>query len=612
MDRIKKLKSFQSCPFRIMLPSVSVTNGNVHISFDVHRQLRNKISFAVISVSLKLTSAQTKTVDQKVYFTEGTSRKSVFVDVPSTLSSRFVLNSLFEIHLIDENLISYRVSYLIGKTNQVSFQHVETGSSSVNEEDLFLKLKNTSSKQSSSSEIKDKAEITPKAVSMKEMDLDLPEYSSFATPNLGIYAKAIYRERCYLKKEGGRKYKITNGVLISFPPASEGYVYCFDMEAELYITDDAPLRLFLGTGSYEGRALFSEEFMLILQLSVDMGKDIPAAFFQVEPWKLLDVQYRKLQELNEQDHPIAMKLLKEGALCSTDTPATSANIEMGQEAAEKHARQDDITVVWGPPGTGKTYTMARIAISALKRGQSVLIVSHSNISVDGAIKKVAELLRNSNNTAELKAGKVLRYGYVRDDELAKDNEAVAYNYVLQSMPDLKNRSESLGQEKESLKGAARTVANDKRRYQIENELKKIRFELDSRIRLLSSSAKVLATTVSKLTIDDLFQDKRFDVVMFDEISMAYVTQILCAAMFADRHLICVGDFRQLSPIVQSEAKAVLSKDLFSFLNIVRSGKVYAHPWLVMLNEQRRMHPEISRYPNLYYYGKLLTLTSCVF
>ena len=48
--------------------------------------------------------------------------------------------------------------------------------------------------------------------------------------------------------------------------------------------------------------------------------------------------------------------------------------------------------VWGPPGTGKTYTMSQIAKTYVKQGKTVLIVSHSNVSVDGVVKKIVELL----------------------------------------------------------------------------------------------------------------------------------------------------------------------------------------------------------------------------
>ena len=68
----------------------------------------------------------------------------------------------------------------------------------------------------------------------------------------------------------------------------------------------------------------------------------------------------------------------------------------------------------------------------------------------------------------------------------------------------------------------------------------------------------------------------------------------------------MGDFRQLAPIVQSDAKDILGKDIFGYLGISNTMNVYPHPWLVMLNEQRRMQPDISEFSNQNIYGNLLT------
>lgn len=62
---------------------------------------------------------------------------------------------------------------------------------------------------------------------------------------------------------------------------------------------------------------------------------------------------------------------------------------------------------------------------------------------------------------------------------------------------------------------------------------------------------------------------------------------------------------QLAPIAQSRAKGILSEDIFSFLGINQNGKPFYHPWLVMLNEQRRMHQKISAFVNKYVYNRLL-------
>ena len=112
-------------------------------------------------------------------------------------------------------------------------------------------------------------------------------------------------------------------------------------------------------------------------------------------------------------------------------------IEKGQERTIDRAVTDEITVVWGPPGTGKTHTMSRIAIEQMRKGKKVLIASHSNISVDGVIKKIVELLEDEGTNAPIRAGKILRYGYMKDDLLKRNRYASSYNFTVMHKPVLK-------------------------------------------------------------------------------------------------------------------------------------------------------------------------------
>ncbi|MDD6716860.1 MAG: AAA domain-containing protein [Firmicutes bacterium] len=423
----------------------------------------------------------------------------------------------------------------------------------------------------------------------------------YTASTLDMYKRAIFQEIVELKNNGGRKYKVTGGVYLS--SLHGGYAYSFTMETELHLSDDAPVTLTVvkSQATATGNVLKCEGFQIIVVIDRDFGARIDSALIGVAPWKLLEALYNKLDNITPANS-IAFELLNQGPELAEKNHLS--NIVKGQKAARKHALSSKITVIWGPPGTGKTYTMAQIAIDALLEGKSVLVVSHSNISVDGVTLEIAKQLREGEHDEYLREGKVLRYGYVRDTRLVDDKDAVAFNYALESLPSVRERRKILLQEKSQLQ--KNREASFRRRLVLEEELKNIRIQIRQAEKEYVWKAKIVATTISKVTIDPLFEDKRYDFVMFDEVSMAYVPQILCAASLAKEHFIAVGDFRQLAPIAQSEAKDILNKDLFSYLGINNGiGSIYNHPWLVMLNEQRRMYPDISAFPNIYVYGRLL-------
>lgn len=79
--------------------------------------------------------------------------------------------------------------------------------------------------------------------------------------------------------------------------------------------------------------------------------------------------------------------------------------------------------------------------------KSVLIVSHSNVSVDGVIKQVVKML-GTDKQSVLEDGKILRFGYVRDDELSQNPYATSFNYAL-SKCDSYAQKESLNEKEES-------------------------------------------------------------------------------------------------------------------------------------------------------------------
>ena len=121
-------------------------------------------------------------------------------------------------------------------------------------------------------------------------------------------------------------------------------------------------------------------------------------------------------------------------------------------------------------------------------------------------------------------------------------------------------------------------------------------------------AAFVATTVSKATVDRAVYMQRFDVVIFDEASMAYVPQIIFSASLAKKYFVCLGDFCQLPAIVQNDTDDRLSRDIFEYTGITSAVENnQGHEWLVMLDLQYRMHQDIANFVSeQMYQGRLKT------
>lgn len=581
----QKIRSYGNCSFSVVIPTLLITEQVVLVKFSVRYKP---------GASCNLVLDFGKIVDQtKREYSEYPSdivlRQKGISTVEfeiATLNKKIIWkNAKVLLMLLSSSGVKYEISYLCDTASKLQFEYVMELKMSAEDKARYRKIiENKEKKQSKSDEVIGQA---------------ANEKSMYTTPTLEEYKKALLQEMYFLKNNGGRKYKITNGTRID--NSKNTYVYRFELETELNLADDAPITFVANGRDAVGSVLTCEGFEIIVTIDKDFGNKIGVAYISVEPWKLLEAQVNKIGSISRSDY-IAIKLLEDGPKLATMEPYTM--ISKGQEIAKRKAVQQDITVIWGPPGTGKTHTMSEIAIEFFKQNKSVLVVSHSNISVDGVIKKVAELMKMAGMENVLKKGKVLRYGYVRDNELTDAVDTVAFNFALNQNQELKKKREQLLKEKDNLRGKGQQ--NSQQYLDIEKKLKEIRVQVRSFEGRYVEKAQLIATTISKVNIDKIFENRKFDVVMFDEVSMAYVPQLICAATYAKEHFIAVGDFRQLAPIAQSEAQKVLEVDIFTYLKIsVSKSIIYNHPWLVMLNEQRRMHPEISEFVNQYVYNKML-------
>ena len=119
-----------------------------------------------------------------------------------------------------------------------------------------------------------------------------------------------------------------------------------------------------------------------------MGADVPALEFSAEPWRLLNALIERLDDMRNNPSEIVKALICDG---QKSIDYGNSRITRGQQEAVKMSKNQPITFVWGPPGTGKTQTLAKIALAHIEQGSRVLMLSYSNVSVDGAIMRVYKM-----------------------------------------------------------------------------------------------------------------------------------------------------------------------------------------------------------------------------
>lgn len=402
------------------------------------------------------------------------------------------------------------------------------------------------------------------------------------------YRLCVQQEVATLKSTGGKHYTALGGSLLQ--SNGSAYLYTFDTDAELHLMDGTRLRIYSGGRQIGFATLVScEDYAITIRTSESLGSNLEHIEFSSDSWQLLEALYERIDEMHANRESIAYALACKGR----HQINLMDSMRLGQDTAIDHALNEPITFIWGPPGTGKTHTLSRIACEYIMSGKRVLMLSFSNVSVDGAMLRVY-------NTVQSPVGRVIRYGYPRTEEILNSRTMTSYQYVLYKNPDMAERYYALMEERRRLK------KKDPRRVDLNKEIQRIRDGLREQEHQLVQSVPFVATTISKALCDAAIYSQRFDMVIFDEASMAYVPQIVFAGSLASQRFCCMGDFNQLPAIVQSNDNPRLEEDIFEYAGVTDAVEQNCgHNWLVMLNRQFRMHPDIAEFVSDNMYHSLL-------
>ncbi len=371
--------------------------------------------------------------------------------------------------------------------------------------------------------------------------------------------------------EKGRRY-----IILSFPKSPPRFVYGKGVRIDLYANDITFQRMLEAVHS-----LKREEFLRLR--AIVLGRAVPDV-------SKLQVSFEN-RKLNRFQREAVEKLLA-----------------------------SELFLIHGPPGTGKTTTLAEGIVQMVRRGYKVLATADSNVAVDNLVEKLAHRVRVVRVGHPARVSKsimehTLDYIVSRDIEYRKameiwdriDEMREEQSHYRKPSPQwrrgmgddeivyLANASRSYrGIPVDVMKGMAQWIKIQRR---IDEYVKRAKKMEERAIRRVLEEADVICTTNSTAGSETL-RDLQFDFVVIDEATQAVEPSCLIP-MLKGKRVTMAGDHKQLPPTVMSMKARDLQLTMFE-----RFIEMYPH-LSTTLRVQYRMNRKIVEFPSRMFYNGLL-------
>jgi superfamily I DNA and/or RNA helicase len=278
----------------------------------------------------------------------------------------------------------------------------------------------------------------------------------------------------------------------------------------------------------------------------------------------------------------------------------SQRLNPSQHQAIRHAlAANDLAIIHGPPGTGKTTTVVEVIRLLVARGERVLACAPSNTAVDNLLERLLAIGEPAVRLGHpARVSEDLRQ-HSLDVLVGRHESMMIVHQMMREAEQIERKASKYtrGRPAPGFRGQQRQEARELKRH--------ARIIEKQAISDLLQDARVICATT---TFDDsILDDLRFDVLVIDEACQSVEPGCWVPLKKADR-LILAGDHLQLPPtILSDDAK----REGFAVSMMERLVNHYGDEITRQLTVQYRMNESIMAFSSEHFYGNTLTADASV-
>jgi predicted DNA helicase len=291
----------------------------------------------------------------------------------------------------------------------------------------------------------------------------------------------------------------------------------------------------------------------------------------------------------------------------------SENLNESQNEALRKCINSEVFLIHGPPGTGKTTTLAEVIKKHI--GKKILVAADSNVAVDNIMEKLVDFnIVRIGHPAKIDS-KLMKFSL--DVKIRRDKRYKAVEKIIKKIDDLKYLQDkrykkptpgrrrgmsdeeilSLAKEGKGKRGLkAEWIKEMAEWLKVQKNINKLYEEKNKIVEnimndILDSADAIFATNSG--AGGEFLENRKFDVVFIDEAAQAMEVSTLIP-LIKGKQAVFAGDHKQLPPTILSNDKRLMVS-LFERFTAIYDNIYHT------LGIQYRMNEKINNFPSCEFY-----------